>query len=101
MNIYTEYGLIKVKYRNIFNIQLKLWELVHPDVNISIFSSTDDITIHMRSGLSIDTSIMDVLTWNNNSPDEDYYLLQKVLNDLYVKFIVNRNKLLVNDYLWE
>lgn len=99
-NCFTE-GLVKLKYKNVINIQLKLWELVHPDIRITIFSNIDDISIHMKKGLYTKTFLIKTLTWNDSTADKNYQLLQKIFNNLYEEFIIEYYKLMTRDYLWE
>ena len=79
---------MKVKYKNIFQIQFKLWELVHPDVMLVISFESDRIEILMKRGYIRKFIAIDASEWNNRLPDDDYKILQDLLIKTYQEIVI-------------
>lgn len=79
---------MKVKYKNIFQIQFKLWELVHSDVMLVISFEPDKIEILMKRGYIREFISIDASEWNNRLPDDDYKILQDLLIKTYQEIVI-------------
>ena len=79
---------MKVKYKNVFQIQFKLWELVHPDVMLVISFESEKIEILMKHGFIREFISIDVSEWNNRLPDDDYKILQDLLIKTYQEIVI-------------
>lgn len=79
---------MKVKYKNIFQIQFKLWELVHPDVVLVVSFESKNIDILMKHGFIRCFVSIDINEWNSREPNDNYKILQDTLIALYQKIII-------------
>ena len=79
---------MKVKYKNIFQIQFKLWKLVHSDVMLVISFEPDKIEILMKHGFVREFVSIDINEWNNRLPDDDYKILQDLLIKTYQEIVI-------------
>ena len=79
---------MKVKYKNVFQIQFKLWELVHPDVMLVISFEPDKIEILMKRGYIREFISIDASEWNDRLPDDDYKILQDLLIKTYQEIVI-------------
>lgn len=84
---------MKVKYKNVINIQLKLWELCHPTVKIKITYNSTYFEILMTQGFTLDKVTINNQEWNDDIPDNNYYKLQRILNKMYDTILIKEFKL--------
>ena len=88
--VYSQYDEAVMKHQNVVNIQLKLWELVHPDLIIIISEfPRDGIIVTMRRSIYQKQNHIHDLQWDYKSPDSAYKLLTTVLNELYEELIIS------------
>ncbi len=79
--------MMRAKYRNIFNIQVRLWKLCHPNVKIIIVYDLLDTKIYFKYKKSTICRKIDNSKWNNSNPNDNYFFLQHILDESYEKIL--------------
>lgn len=78
---------MRAKYENIFNIQVRLWKLCHPDVDIVVIYNLSETKVYLNyKKLAICNTISNS-KWNNNDPNDNYFSLQQILDESYEKIL--------------
>ncbi len=90
MNIYDKGCCpVRIKYENVINILLKLWELVNPNAHIRVNCYISSISIRMVENKHLYESFLEISDWNSKSADFNYIRLQNVLLMLHNRFVID------------
>ena len=78
---------MRAKYQNIFNIQVRLWKLCHPDVKILVIYNILETKVFLNCENSTICNTINNSEWNNSDPNDDYFFLQQILDESYEKIL--------------
>lgn len=78
---------MRAKYQNIFNIQVRLWNLCHPDVKILVIYNILETKVFLHYKNSTICNTINNKEWNNSDPNDDYFFLRRILDESYEKIL--------------
>ena len=78
---------MRAKYENIFNIQVRLWNLCHPDVKILVIYNILETKVYLNYENSTICNTINNKKWNNSDPNDNYFFLQQILDESYEKIL--------------
>ena len=78
---------MRAKYQNIFNIQVRLWKLCHPNVKILVIYNILETKVFLNYENSTICNTINNSEWNNSDPNDDYFFLQQILDESYEKIL--------------
>ena len=78
---------MRAKYENIFNIQVRLWNLCHPDVKILVIYNILETKVYLNYENSTICNTINNKKWNNSDPNDNYFFLRQILDESYEKIL--------------